>query len=158
VARGYIAHTLIGIAAAAILLLYAPHGFSWFVPLLAGLVLAIPLVLLTSSLKLGEALRARGWFLIPSEVCMLPILARTHQLVAAQAAREIDVHRLVLENDTVRGLHLALLSDTPAAPAVDRGHLAALLASVRRRDTAGFTTQDWTALLSDAESLKTLGV
>ena len=66
------------------------------------------------------------------------------------------MRRLVLDDDGVRGLHLALLSDVAPAPATDPARLALLLESARRHDTGGFSAQDWTALLSDAESLRAL--
>jgi membrane glycosyltransferase len=158
VARNYMPHTLVGIAATMLLFVNARQSFGWFVPLLLGLLAAIPLVQITSSLKLGEALRRGGWFLIPAETILLPILGRAHALAAAHQGEESDAPRLVLDDAGVRGLHLALLSDAPAAPLADPARQAWLLASARARDTGGFSREDWTALLSDAESLKALGV
>ena len=153
VVRGFAAHTLVGVGAAAVL--YGTGAFGWFVPLLAGMLLAIPLVWLTSSLALGERLRRAGWFLVPSETQGLGVLARAHALAAGREAGA-DARKLVLDDDAVRGLHLALLADTPPPAVASRERLDLLLESARRRDTAGFSREDWTALLSDAESLKAL--
>ncbi len=152
VIRGFAAHTLIGVGAA--LILYGTGAFGWFVPLLAGMLLSVPLVWLTSSLELGERLHRAGWFLVPSETQGLPVLERAHTLAAAQGP-QVDARQLVLEDATVRGLHLALLADTPHPPS-SHEKLQQLLDSARRRDTSGFSREDWTALLSDAESLKAL--
>jgi membrane glycosyltransferase len=154
VARSFAAHTLVGVAASFVLWRYAPQSIGWFVPLLAGLLLSIPLVAVTSSLKLGEALRRAELFLVPSETAGLPILTRAHALASAHDARQDDVRQLVLDDDRVRALHLGLLSGTPAP--VDRARVGTLLASARLRDTANFSREDWTLLLSDAESLKAL--
>jgi membrane glycosyltransferase len=156
VVRNYLAHTLAGIVATLLLLRYAGDGFGWFVPLLAGLLLAIPLVRLTSSLTLGEAWRRRGWFLVACETHGVAVLSRAHALAAGHAD-ESHSPRLVLDDAAVRGLHLALLSGMRPAPAQDRARLALLLESARRRDTSGFSRDDWTALLSDPESLRALG-
>jgi membrane glycosyltransferase len=151
--RNYIVHTIIGVAAAAVLLRYGGHSFAWFVPLLAGLVLAIPLVRATSSLELGESLKRAGLFLVPSETQGLSVLARAHAL-AAQTPESQSSPALVLEDEMVRQLHLALLSDVPAPAAADRARLAALADCAR--DTRGLSREDWTVLLSDADTLRAL--
>jgi membrane glycosyltransferase len=46
----------------------APDLLPWFSPVLAGLLLAVPLVALSSRAQLGLAALRRGWFLIPEEV------------------------------------------------------------------------------------------
>jgi membrane glycosyltransferase len=155
-ARMFGAHTIVGLAAAVFLYVYAPHSFGWFLPLLAGLVLSIPLVVVTSSQALGEDLRQDRLFLVPSESRGLPILDRAHRLAAEPGAAKDDVRRLVLEDPSVRALHLALLAGSPSPEPANREKLAALLTSARRRETAGFSREDWTALLSDPESLKAL--
>jgi membrane glycosyltransferase len=48
--------------------LTAPDLLPWFSPVLAGLLLAVPLVALSSRAPLGLAALRRGWFLIPEEV------------------------------------------------------------------------------------------
>ena len=48
--------------------LTAPDLLPWFSPVLAGLLLAVPLVVISSRAELGLAAFRRGWFLIPEEV------------------------------------------------------------------------------------------
>ena len=55
----------------------------------------------------------------------------------------------------VRDLHLALLAGTPPANS-DPARLGVLRAQAARRETAGFSRDDWALLLSDAEGLKAL--
>jgi membrane glycosyltransferase len=48
--------------------LTAPDLLPWFSPVLAGLLLAVPLVAISSRAQLGLRALRRGWFLIPEEV------------------------------------------------------------------------------------------
>ena len=81
VARMLAPHTLIGLAATVALYVYLPDGFWWFAPLLAGLVLAIPLVRLSSSIALGQRALSKGLFRIPGEGGGMKILDRVRALI-----------------------------------------------------------------------------
>ncbi len=155
--REYWPHTLIGALSAFVLYRYAPDSLGWFVPLLLGLILTIPLVQISSSPKLGAALARDNLFLVPSETGTIPVLKRAHQLLEKReaAGRETDYRQLVLNDPAIMALHLKLLQEGPAPVEIPREQLSALAESARRRDTRAFTRQDWVALLSDAESLET---
>jgi membrane glycosyltransferase len=157
-ARRYGGHTAIGISGVILLWVFAPGSLGWFLPLLAGLILSIPLVILTSSPLAGQVAREDRLFLVPSETRGLRVLDRAHALAAAHvpAGAESDVRALVLENPQVRRLHLALLADTPAPPPADPARLAELRVQAARREFAGFTREDWSMVLSDAEGLAAL--
>lgn len=156
VAGKFAPHTVIGMAVAALLWRYAPDSFNWFLPLLAGLWLAIPLVSITSSPFLGEWMRRDGLFLVPSETRGSKVLGRAHALAKAHQAQPVRAE-LVLQDARVRDLHLALLAETPLPPA-DPLKLWSLRERVRRGDTAAFSREDWSLLLSDPEGLKALSV
>lgn len=111
VARKFAPHTLIGAITAVLLWQYAPDSFDWFVALLAGLLLSIPLVVLSSSPLLGQVAREDHLFLVPSESRGLRVLDRAHQLAGGQEVHSDGAQRLVLDDERVRGLHLALLKD-----------------------------------------------
>ena len=64
VAAKFAPHTLIGAAAAFVIYSYVPVDFDWFVPLLAGLLVSIPLVVLSSSPLLGRLAREDRFFLV----------------------------------------------------------------------------------------------
>jgi membrane glycosyltransferase len=154
-ARCYGVHTLIGIAGVVLLNAFAPGSVIWFLPLLAGLILSIPLAVVTSSPLIGrEAFRDR-LFLVPSETRGLPILERAHALAAAHQRPHADPCTLVLEDAAVRRLHLALLADTPHPPG-DAARLHSLRALASARQFSDFTREDWTLLLADAEGLAAL--
>jgi membrane glycosyltransferase len=155
VARQFWPHTMVGIGASALLYRLAPASFGWFVPLLAGLLLAVPLVAIAGSVALGLASAKDRLFLVPSETQPPPLLTGAHRRAidrAGLAAR--DFPRLVLADRAVRALHLQLLRETPPANDIAPERLAALAAAAREGRTGDFTRQDWIALLSDAESLK----
>jgi membrane glycosyltransferase len=153
VIRRYWAPTLAGMGGAFLLWRFAPGELVWYAPLLLGLLLTIPLVRLTSSLRLGEAARRRGLFLTASESLKLPVLERAHRVLAAHQEDGRDFRRLVLEDEGVRRLHLAILSEALPPPSLPPEKLAELAQAARRRDTAGFSRADWIALLSDPDSI-----
>ncbi|HXJ01494.1 MAG TPA: glucans biosynthesis glucosyltransferase MdoH [Micropepsaceae bacterium] len=85
VVRMFAPHTAIGITATFALRHYLPGEFWWFVPFLLGLVLAIPLVYFTSSLKLGKGTRRLGLFQTPGENSDMGILRRVRAIMAEHA-------------------------------------------------------------------------
>jgi membrane glycosyltransferase len=71
---------LIAITAAVVIHECVPAPIWWFIPLLAGPILAIPLVRLTSSTRAGEAALRCGLFVTPAERGLLPIVDRVRAL------------------------------------------------------------------------------
>ena len=155
VVRNFGMHSLIGLAVTYGLYRYAPESLPWFLPLLIGLILAIPLVEITSSLRLGEALIRAKIFLVPSETTVIPVLNHARQLLAARETKDTsDYRQLVLSDPSVMALHLRLLKEAPPSLEMPRAQLTALAEAARRRETEAFTRQEWVALLSDPESLE----
>jgi membrane glycosyltransferase len=95
VTRLFLPHTIIGAGLDAAFYFYAGDGFWWMLPIVAGLVLSIPLVFIASDPKFGLAARRLGLFLIPSEVSGLPILDRVRAIVVRNrtAAFTLDAER-----------------------------------------------------------------
>lgn len=65
--RTYVA-TAIALAWGGVTFYYTPSLFMWLLPVLSGMVLAAPVIRLTSSLKLGQACRRAGIFVIQDEI------------------------------------------------------------------------------------------
>ena len=154
VIRRYWPHTVIGIGCTYVLWRFRPDDLYWYGLLLLGMWLAIPIVRITSSFSLGERAARRGLFLVPSETVKLPVLERAHRLRMAQEEDGRDFRRLVLDDEAVRRLHLAMLQE--ALPTLDmpRKKLQALADAARRKDTGGFPRADWIALLSDPAGIE----
>ncbi len=60
-------HVLIGIAWGALILKLAPRYIWWLLPVLAGMVLSVPLTMLTSRVEFGRWMRRRKLLLTPEE-------------------------------------------------------------------------------------------
>jgi membrane glycosyltransferase len=69
-------HTVVAIIVGAAAWRWTPEDFWWYLPMLTGPALAIPVGWLTSLPALGAIAHRRGIFLIPSETIGLPIVAR----------------------------------------------------------------------------------
>ena len=131
---------------------YAPAAFNWYLPLLAGLWLVDPAGAGDVQQPVaGTGCRARACFLIPAETRGLKVLDRAHALAAAYRAQAADARALVLEDARVRDLHLALLAGRASA-AGPRCGCGPCASRRRARIPRAFRRDDWTLLLSDAES------
>lgn len=84
--RSYRSHTALGLALAVAASVVSLPLLLWMLPVVVGLLLAIPLVSLTSSREAGLALARAGLLRIPEEVTVPPVLARANVL-AAEARR-----------------------------------------------------------------------
>jgi membrane glycosyltransferase len=60
--------TLLGVIWGLVAYMAAPSLLTWLSPVLAGLLLAVPLAVLSSQPEIGRAAQRRGWFLIPEEI------------------------------------------------------------------------------------------
>ena len=153
VIRRYWLTTAIGAGFTGLLWRYAPGDLYWYAPLLAGLLLAIPLARITSSLRLGEWAARRRLFLVPSETEKFSVLEDAHRLRTAQTEDKRDFRHLVLEDGNVRSLHLAILQESLPPLTMPREELAVLAEAAKKKDTGHFTRADWIALLSDPEAI-----
>jgi len=60
-------HVIIGMTWGALIVELAPRYTGWLLPVLAGMVLSVPLTMLTSRVRVGRWARRRGLFLTPEE-------------------------------------------------------------------------------------------
>lgn len=77
--------TLVGVIAGVAAYLVSPGLAAWMAPVILGLVLAIPIVVLTSSRPLGQWLRRHGIFCTPEELAPPEVLVRATALRARQS-------------------------------------------------------------------------
>ena len=137
---------------------FAPHSLGWFVPLLLGMLLSIPMVRITSSLKLGAALARDRLFLIPSETGSHSG-AEARPSIAGAARRRLPEDLRLSRIGAGRSGGAGPASEICCRKYRHRNpnpapQLPLLAEAARRRDTSAFTRQDWVALLSDPESLR----
>jgi membrane glycosyltransferase len=78
-------HLILGLVWGAAILALAPKFIWWMIPVLAGMIVAVPFTVLTSRASLGQALRARGWLVTPEESAPPPELAALAANLAAGA-------------------------------------------------------------------------
>ena len=78
-------HTTIGLVWGGLVWWLDPATFWWFVPVFAGMVLAIPLSVFTSRSRLGAQSRNRGLFLTPEETSPPPELDTMRTRIAVQS-------------------------------------------------------------------------
>lgn len=65
--RRHVWHVLIGVLWGVLILDLAPRYTGWLIPVLLGMVLSVPLTMLTSSTSIGRSLRRWGLLLTPEE-------------------------------------------------------------------------------------------
>ena len=85
--RRYGGPTLTGIGAGVVAWMVSPALLAWMSPVIAGLVLSIPIVALSSARGPGQWLRRHGIFCTPEELSPPPVLVRADALRAEAAAR-----------------------------------------------------------------------
>jgi membrane glycosyltransferase len=114
--RRHWGHTLFGLVWGAFMWWLGPSLFWWFTPVLAGMVLSIPLSVFTSRRSLGARARKLGLFLTPEEIAPPP------ELVALRA--NMKVHEIT-EDTSPRPPH-AGLAEAVLDPYVNAIHVSLL--------------------------------
>lgn len=111
-------HTVLGAVTALVVWKYAHVLFWWLLPITLGLVLVVPLSVISSRVSAGRWLRERGWFVFPEEICEPKVLARAKYWAGILAPFEAGNGGLaMLQNDrTLRMLHCRMLPVNGPAP------------------------------------------
>jgi len=136
-------------------ILVSSTAFQWWLsPVLAGLLLAIPLSAWTSRAAPGRWLAQRGIFLIPEELAQPIVLAEADRYAAAFAA-------MPTFGDAVAraGTHAQVLRAIPARPAARAAKAAAQARLVERAAAVGpqaLKNAERLRLLADAQALAAL--
>jgi membrane glycosyltransferase len=162
-AEAFLTHgvqTAIGLGAAALIFALLPGYFWWLSPVLAGLVLSIPLSMLLSRSRLGGRAREAGLFLTPEEVEPGRELADLRRNLAAcyrhlppiePLRADYGLMQAVLD-PYVNAMHVALLRQRRTSEEVS-GWFAQLRQRLLREGPAEFSTREKMALLLDPESM-----
>jgi membrane glycosyltransferase len=140
----------------------SPALFLWMTPVLAGLVLAVPLVVITGSQGLGTGLRWLGILRIPEECLPAGVMRRAAEWQTAFAAESDGAVTRLLRDPVLLQAHKVMLP-----PARRPGHdpidvpLLVGLTKLAEAETlpgavAALTKQELAAVLASAEGLSQL--
>jgi membrane glycosyltransferase len=162
-ARTYALPTMLGAALAVSAYAVSAPLLLWMSPVVAGLVLAIPIAAFTARASVGRALRAAGLLLTPEEREPPPILVRANALAVARPdiAGRHPLARLAADRG-LRGAHEAMLEGV--APRRKREvdvHLAVALMRIADADNrdeaiASLSTREVFAVMTSREALRRL--
>jgi membrane glycosyltransferase len=158
------AQTVIGLVGAFLVYSVSLTLALWMSPILAGLILSIPLSYLTGSRQLGLSLRAHGIFETPEESDPLPELS---QLAAATAVRretpqpprDLRSHFGILQavlDPYVNAVHVSLLRTKYDPGPETEERFSALRERLLHEGPKALSPADRKALLMDAESMHLL--
>jgi membrane glycosyltransferase len=149
--------TLVGVFAGWISYTYVPDFFLWLTPVLAGLLLAIPVSMLSSSTHLGLLARRLGFFLTPEEhqpPRVIELLKENLARMEAAEPEEEGEHRNVAD-PAAYSLHLALLPNRLVKKR-QRHQLRALVYQLVEEGPEALSAADKRSLIADPETLARL--
>lgn len=153
-------HTALGLVAGSLSYLYVPDFFWWFIPVLLGLVLAIPVSMLSSSMALGQKTRAWGLFLTPEESNPPEVLLTLEaNLANAQPQLAVLQHPVpsrflqVLSDPYVNALHRSLLPQTAPLNKRRRHYLEGLIHQLEEEGEGSLHPAQQRELIADSETL-----
>jgi membrane glycosyltransferase len=151
-----------GIVLALIAYAVSPALFLWMSPVLIGLVLAVPLVVMTGSSGIGIALQRIGLLRIVEEARPSPVMSRAAALRATEAPTSPGAIKHLLSDPALLAAHRAMLPP-PRRPRRDPIDVPLLvgLAKLAEAETlqAGIdqlSTQETAAVLASAVGLDRL--
>ena len=156
-------HTLIGIVTGVLSYWYVPAFFWWFTPVLVGLILSIPVSMLSSSIALGRQARELGLFLTPEETeppAVLRYLAENLEddEPVLPVLRDQPRSRFVqaLTDPYVNALHLSLLPEREPPGKRRRHYLEGLIHHLEEEGPDSMSAAQKRDLIADPESLQRL--
>lgn len=155
---------VLGLFAGTLTYLYVPDFFWWFIPVLAGLILVVPVSILMSRTGVGLAARSVDLFLTPQEYALPRVVELLRRYLVAPADRRC---RAILAGEPwywavvdpcVYALHSALLP-VRRAPDRRRSHyLKGLIFKLQDEGSGSLTPSERRDLLSDRQALRELHV
>ncbi len=152
--------TLIGVVAGVLSYQYVPAFFWWFIPVLLGLVLAIPVSMLSSSIALGRQARELGLFLTPEETEQPVVLRYLEENLEEDEPvlpilREKPASRFVqaLTDPYVNALHLSLLPEREPPGKRRRHYLEGLVHQLEEEGPDSLSAAQKRDLISDPDLL-----
>jgi membrane glycosyltransferase len=157
--RNYRGHTLFGVIATTIVAVFAPHLLPWFLPVVFGLVLSIPLTGVLDSVAIGQWLAKRKLLLIPEEAHSPRVVRLQKQAMHRRehAAKDVDRSKLfmrVLVDPSFHALHQTILQATDSHLQIAPAELRAAKEVFDKDGPEALKPQTRRMILSDANALK----
>ena len=160
--RAHGSQFVLGIAAGLLTWFYVPGFFWWFTPVLAGLVLAVPVSMLTSRSDLGRGARRLGLFLTPEEVDPPDVIRRYHAILDEPGpAERLDAEQplwlAALLDPHVYEMHRQMLqTDEPSRR--QRHHLDGLMYTLIDQNEDALDVAERRAMIGNATCLKRIHI
>lgn len=153
-------HTLVGIIAGVLSYYYVPTFFWWFTPVLLGLLLSIPVSMISSSIALGRKAKELGLFLTPEETDPPPVLCyleehlQEHEPVLPVLWDKPTSRFLqALTDPYVNALHLSLLPVVESPNKRRRHYLEGLIHQLEEEGPNSLSATQKRDLISDPDTL-----
>jgi len=125
----------------------------WMLPVIAGLLLAIPIVSFTSLSSVGRRLQRMGLFVTPEEHSPPKVLLRANELAQVGERTENDPITLLARHPGLLAAHLRML---PAPPARQRGEINVDVVTALAKIDAADNRSEAIEFLSAAETAAVL--
>ncbi|HTU26098.1 MAG TPA: glucans biosynthesis glucosyltransferase MdoH [Pirellulales bacterium] len=152
--------TLLAVLASVIVWTFAAAMLVWLIPVLAGLILAVPLSIVLSSVPLGRWLAFRGLLLIPQETQVPKVLRRQRHFLSLSPGRELcdarGIFRRVLTDPALLALHLSILSATQTQAAASQRTIRQTERQLLAGGPIRVSTENRKAVLADPAALEAL--
>ncbi|MCI0422797.1 MAG: hypothetical protein L0312_26850 [Acidobacteria bacterium] len=153
--------TLMALATGVLTYLYVPAFFWWFTPVLLGLLLAVPLSMVSSHITLGQKAWRLGLFLTPEEVARPEVLQRLDKHLKegkpafplSSISRGLWIQAIL--DPMVHALHLSLLPERTLSRR-HRHYLEGLSIHLLEEGPEALTPEEKRDLLCDRDSLMKL--
>lgn len=153
-------HMVLGIVTTIIVALYAKSLFWWMMPITVGLILSIPISILTSRVSTGLWAKKHKFFVIPEEIDIPEVMQKAQKYEKLLTDASVDkqgVELLVCDN-LMNALHIYMLEINGPAPEFSREVLEK--AQIKLENFINYATklelskEEEMALLYNAEILK----
>ena len=153
--------TALGIVWAAVLLRFSPGLFAWMSPVLAGLVLSIPVSMAISRASFGEWVRSHGLLQTPEESSPPPELRRLREELRRWAGvstgdPERSALERVLEESRLRAAHLEFSSPRAFTDPLEKHAVEGLVLKCRLQGPSRLTKEEQRAVLLSVDAVKAL--
>ena len=152
--------TIAGIVATVVIAFLLPSALPWLSPILAGLVLSVPISMAMSSAEVGDWFKSRRLLCIPEEHERPEVVQRFDRELAVLNARGWpDRSRLfqrLLDDPTWLRSHLTMLEATAGSATANTTAVEAVSERIRAGEWSNVTAKEKVAALRDPAALTDL--